>query len=211
VFTSADRAVIGENAPAATVVYDAEATDPEGAPITFSLLGADAQFFSINATSGEVRFLASPDYEAPKDANKDNVYDVVVHATDGVNDTAKAVAIQVANNIYDQPSNLPPTANADVVLASFADYLFQIPDVLLLRNDTDPNGDALTIGSTMGGWLGAASHSGTSVTFNFVNPPVPNGYATTGFFSYQVWDGQISNFPAEVTVYRSVSQGGDAS
>src|SRR5436190_1474611 len=42
---------------------------------------------------GEVRFVASPDHESPTDANGDNVYDIVVHANDGVHDVTQSVSI----------------------------------------------------------------------------------------------------------------------
>src|SRR5207253_2521479 len=87
-----------ENTAASSVVYTATATDPDSVgTVAFSLTGADAALFSINAATGEVRFLASPDHEAPADANHDNVYDLIVHANDGVHDTTQALAITVTD------------------------------------------------------------------------------------------------------------------
>ena len=40
---------------------------------------------------------SSPNYEAPGDAGGNNVYDVIVSATDGANVTTNAVAITVTN------------------------------------------------------------------------------------------------------------------
>jgi Ca2+-binding RTX toxin-like protein len=95
--TSPAAASVAENTAVTTIVYDADATDPDSTGLLFSLTGDDAARFSIDANSGEVRFLASPDFETPHDAGGNNVYDLVVHANDGVNDTAKAVAITVTN------------------------------------------------------------------------------------------------------------------
>jgi uncharacterized protein YjiK len=95
--TSPATANVAENTAAATVVYDADATDADSATILFSLSGADAGRFSIDAHSGEVRFLVSPDFETPIDAGGNNVYDLIVHANDGTADTTKAVAITVTN------------------------------------------------------------------------------------------------------------------
>src|SRR4029077_330555 len=75
--------------------YDADATASN--PVTYSLTGADAALFSIGGVNGEVRFLASPNFEAPTDTGGNNVYDIVVHANDGVNDTTLAVAITVTD------------------------------------------------------------------------------------------------------------------
>jgi Ca2+-binding RTX toxin-like protein len=59
------------------------ASDPEGA-VTYSIAGgADAALFTINPTTGALAFVTAPDFEAPADAGADNVYDVVVQASDG--------------------------------------------------------------------------------------------------------------------------------
>lgn len=51
--------------------------------ITYSISGgADAAKFNINASTGALTFKAAPDFEQPGDANKDNVYEVQVKATD---------------------------------------------------------------------------------------------------------------------------------
>ena len=51
--------------------------------ITYSIdSGADAAKFNINATTGALTFKTAPDFEAPGDANRDNIYEVVIKATD---------------------------------------------------------------------------------------------------------------------------------
>ena len=80
---------VPEFAGSASVMYEENgtdpvetysATDPEGASIAWSLLGADADKFTISG--GELRFSAPPDFETPGDANLDNAYEVEVQATD---------------------------------------------------------------------------------------------------------------------------------
>lgn len=44
--------------------------------------GADAEFFSIDATTGELTFANTPSASAPEDANGDNVYEVYISVTD---------------------------------------------------------------------------------------------------------------------------------
>jgi hypothetical protein len=95
VFTSGTPATFEENA--AGVVYAATATDAEGDTLSYSLSGADAALFAIDAATGAVSFLAAPDFEAPADANGDNVYDIVVRASDGVNASDQAVTVMVTN------------------------------------------------------------------------------------------------------------------
>jgi len=79
------------------VVYDAAVTDVDGAPAQFSLSGTDASLFNINATTGEVTFKVSPNFEAPTDAGANNVYDFSVSAFDGTATTSQAVAVTVTN------------------------------------------------------------------------------------------------------------------
>ena len=79
-------------------VYTATATDVDGAVQSYALGGNDADLFNINATTGAVTFKAAPDFEAPSDAGADNVYDITVTASDGVDtSSAQAVAITVTN------------------------------------------------------------------------------------------------------------------
>jgi hypothetical protein len=67
-----------------TVVTVVDATDPENNSLTYSLAGgADASDFTINQTSGILSFATAPDFEAPGDANTDNVYEVSVAVSDG--------------------------------------------------------------------------------------------------------------------------------
>ena len=66
--------------------------------VSYSLSGADSALFTINASTGAVTFIASPNYEAPADSNTNNVYDFTVTATDGSGNTAdQAVALTVTN------------------------------------------------------------------------------------------------------------------
>ena len=68
-----------------TAVGTVTAVDPEHDAFAFSLTGgADASFFSIDPHTGALKFVDSPDFETPADANHDNVYDVVVSATDSL-------------------------------------------------------------------------------------------------------------------------------
>jgi hypothetical protein len=66
--------------------------------LTYSLSGgADVALFRINSMTGEVFFNASPDFEKPVDAGKNNVYDIIVQASDGSLSATSAVAITVTD------------------------------------------------------------------------------------------------------------------
>ena len=83
-----------ENSTTGVAVYSA--TDPDGDAVTWSISGADASRFSIKET-GELVFNSPPDYEKPRDANNDNVYEVMVTASDGGLTSTLGIEITVAN------------------------------------------------------------------------------------------------------------------
>ena len=64
--------------------------------VTWSLSGDDSGDFSISS-AGELAFTAAPDYEAPADADTDNVYQVTVEATDGTNNATLDVTVTVTD------------------------------------------------------------------------------------------------------------------
>ncbi len=75
--------------------------------LTYALAGgADAAFFSIDA-SGNLSFLAAPDYEAPADSDGNNDYVVDVSVFDGVNTTVQTLTV----NVTDVVETAPPSGN----------------------------------------------------------------------------------------------------
>ena len=110
VFTSPTTANAQENQTAA---YMATATDADGDTLAYSLSGTDAALFTIDADTGEVSFIEAPDFEAPGDDGGDNIYDIIVTASDGINSTNHNVAITVTNDNDNAPTfTSPATANA---------------------------------------------------------------------------------------------------
>jgi hypothetical protein len=111
-FTSATTANTAENT---TAVIDVDATDPDaGAVLTYSLSGgADQALFAINSTTGVLTFLSAPNFEAPTDAGANNVYDVTVQVTDGVNPVTQNIAVTVTNVDEAPVFSSPVTANVD--------------------------------------------------------------------------------------------------
>ena len=73
------------------------ATDPEGvAPSWTALSGPDRGHFELE-DSGDLSFTAVPDYDARADADRDNVYEVTVGASDGGKTGTLAVTVTVTN------------------------------------------------------------------------------------------------------------------
>jgi hypothetical protein len=86
---------IAENTTAVTTVI---ATDPEASPVTFSIAGgSDAAAFAIDPTTGALSFVTAPDFEHPADVGHDNIYDVIVAASDGFLIDTQAIAVTVSN------------------------------------------------------------------------------------------------------------------
>ena len=82
------------------------ASDPEEGSVTLSLSGADASKFELNelATAADpgnyskvLAFKDEPDFEVPGDSNRDNVYQVTVVASDGVNSAMRDVIVKVTD------------------------------------------------------------------------------------------------------------------
>jgi VCBS repeat-containing protein len=107
VFTSGTTASVAENVPISTAVYIAAATDVDSSNLSYSLSGTDANRFNIDATTGQVTFKASPDYELPADNGADNVYNITVVASDGTAQSTKDVTITVTDAV--EVVNLAPT------------------------------------------------------------------------------------------------------
>ncbi|AEG48521.1 Cadherin [Sphingobium chlorophenolicum L-1] len=87
---------IAENGTAVTTVA---ATDADiGTVITYSISGgADAAKFTIDSGTGVLAFATAPNFEAPTDSGPNNVYDVIVRASDGTLFDEQAIAVTVTD------------------------------------------------------------------------------------------------------------------
>jgi Ca2+-binding RTX toxin-like protein len=90
-----------------SIAADLSATDADLDAVTFSIVGgADKAKFTIDANSGILSFISAPDYENPTDVGPNNVYDVIVQASDG---TFSSYVQQVAVTVADVFENAAPT------------------------------------------------------------------------------------------------------
>lgn len=95
VFTSPATVSTAENVTG--TIYTAVATDANGDALTYALAGgADQLRFAITA-AGALSFDSPPDFEAPGDNNADNVYNVTIRVSDGINSTDLALAVTVTD------------------------------------------------------------------------------------------------------------------
>ncbi|MFN9480106.1 MAG: cadherin domain-containing protein [Betaproteobacteria bacterium] len=98
------------------IAGDADNEKTRDGQIVYSIYGgADAQWFTIDATTGDLNFKQFPSFDAPLDANGDNLYEVIVAATDRAGDPdgltgTGTVQIRVVENASDttSPTNRPP-------------------------------------------------------------------------------------------------------
>ena len=69
--------------------------------ITTSLSGPDGELFNIESGTREraIVFISSPDHEAPSDEDKNNVYEIVVTASDGTASSSRNLSVSVTNAI----------------------------------------------------------------------------------------------------------------
>ena len=82
----------GTDVDANDVTY--AATDPEGLNVNVVLMGTDRAMFSLSS-AGVLSFKDKPNYEMPGDANRDNVYEVTVRASDGTMHEDRMVMVTV--------------------------------------------------------------------------------------------------------------------
>ena len=79
-------------------------SDPEGVVINagkWSLAGDDAALFKLTGATDNVRtleFMDKADFEMPMDSDKDNIYEVTVVASDGVEMAERAVTVKITDS-----------------------------------------------------------------------------------------------------------------
>ena len=120
VFTSANSisASFAENATSA--VYTAQATPDAGNAVSYSISGGDdSTKFSIDSSSGVVRFVSSPDFETPADADSNNSYQFVVSATEAGNTFVATRSLTVT--VSDVGDVAPVFTSANSISASFSE------------------------------------------------------------------------------------------
>jgi Ca2+-binding RTX toxin-like protein len=163
--TTPSSIAIDENEP---FVIDLEATDDldtEGGGLVYALNGgADRALFSIDATTGELRFVSPPDFEAPNDVRSNNVYKVGVRVTDsdGLSDS-QMMTVSVNN-----------AAEAPVITTPYAIGITE-NSTFVLDIDANDDADAENAGLvySIGGGADAALFAINSITgaLSFLDAP----------------------------------------
>lgn len=105
------------------------AIDPDGDNFVFAVAGGnDAAAFNINGTSGLLSFAATPDFEAPQDLNLDNIYEVLLSISDGINPAVtQAITVEVTDVVDETAPVLASLfgvtdAPAQIITSDSTDY-----------------------------------------------------------------------------------------
>lgn len=155
VFTSSDTVNMAENTTAVTTVVATDADLPAQA-VTFSIVGgADQAKFGITS-GGVLTFKSAPDFEAPTDSNTDNIYVVIVQASDGGLSSLQAILVTVTpvndnNPVFTSPNafEVPENTTAvTTVTATDADLPAQ-PVTFSLVGGADQSKFAITAGGAL--------------------------------------------------------------
>lgn len=190
-FTALGPFSVAENSPDGTVVGDVDAVagGPADQDITYSLTGSDA--FAIDAATGLITVAAG----AALDHEATPAIMVVIEAESFGAGTAVALPITVT----DVPENGSPTPQTDTGIAVYEDATTANLWDRLLANDTDPDGDALTIVSVdTTGTVGSVQFDAArqvltySADANSLDGLKPTDAPAPVTFSYTVSDGTLT-------------------
>ena len=209
--------------PEGTGPSDALATyaadDPEDDTLTWTLGGADAADFTINSSTGALRFQALTDYEDPRDQGTNNVYNVTVRVRDSKNaqggsDTAVDDSINVAVTItnIDEAGTvtLPGTITAgQAVTATLTDHDGATSSVTWQwsRSDTALGTFTPISGATSNPYTPVAGDVGKylKAAASYTDPEGP-GKSATSAASSQVVAGNVDPSFSAMTAMRSVPE-----
>jgi serralysin len=175
---SGNHVNVQENINTNVVAYRVAGTDLDtvGPALSYSLVagvgGEDNLKFTMVGNNGEIRFVASPNFELPTDADFNNVYNVLVGVSDGVGVTTKAVQIAVSNVAEGGP-NVPPTITSNgggaTAATSINENLTAVTTVT--ATDTDLPAQALTFSLVAGNDSAKFTINPTSGALSFLTAP----------------------------------------
>lgn len=140
VFTSGTVSTAAENST--LTGYTATAQDIEGNNFSFSVVGgADQSKFSIDSSTGVLRFLSAPNFEIPQDSDANNSYEATIQVSDVLGAaTTQAVSISVTN------VNEAPTVTSGAI----GNTAENTTDTGYNVSGTDPDGDSVSFGIANG-------------------------------------------------------------
>ena len=178
-----DALSLDEDALQSTVDVLANDSDPDGDPLTVLAASADRGFASPTTLGDAVVYTPAPDF------NGQDVVTYTVADPAGASATA-TVAVTVL------PINDSPNASPDSVVVRPG-----ITELDVLQNDTDPDGDSLTVRAVTQPANGKVMISASRTAVAYESDP---GYIGTDRFTYDIADaaGATARATVELTVAR---------
>jgi hypothetical protein len=176
-----DSATTIKNTPVKIAVL-ANDTDPDGDPLIVTAVTAPAHGSAVINGDNTVTYTPSTGY-----LGGDSFRYTV---SDGRGGTAMATV----NVTVNPPPNRPPDAMDDSATTPKNTQV----TIDVLANDSDPDGDSLTVASVTQPFNGTATRTSSNVTYK-----PNNGFVGTDSFTYTVSDGRGGTATATVTVFVS--------
>ena len=126
VITSPAAFTIAENT---TAVGTVTSSDVDGGTPSYAITGgADAARFSIDASTGALRFVTAPDHEAPLDSHRDAIYELQIGVTDGQGGTAVQSVTVTVTDVDESPVVTDLTLTGDEDTSLVASLATQVQD-----------------------------------------------------------------------------------
>ncbi|MBI4289926.1 MAG: tandem-95 repeat protein [Betaproteobacteria bacterium] len=169
----------------------------QGVPVTIAVLAndsdADANPLSVTAVSAVSPATAGSVTNNGSDVtfNSNSLFTGVATFTYTVSDGQGGTATASVSVTVNAVPNQAPVANADSASTAFGTPV----TVNVLANDTDANGDPLSVIAVTNGTKGTVVNNGTSVTYT-----PSSGTSGTDLFTYTVADGRGGSATGTVTV-----------
>ncbi|HYC94869.1 MAG TPA: cadherin domain-containing protein, partial [Sphingomicrobium sp.] len=169
---------VAENSSSVAVIA---ASDPEGQSLTYSISGgADAGHFVIDPTTGALSFAAAPNFEAPADADGDNVYDLVVTASEGELMDSQSISVSVSD-----VNEAPVVAGGTTLSLTHAENATAVTTI----SATDVDGPAISYAIAGGNDAGLFAIDAATGALTFLSPPdfeAPADFAEDNFYTLTV-------------------------
>jgi len=114
-----------------TQVVDINATDTDDDITLYQIhSGADQTLFTINSLTGEIAFKSKPDFENPRDADGNNIYELYISVGDSENNLVFThILVSVSDIKYENPpkaSSYKLTQTLEATVPAISDYYGEI-------------------------------------------------------------------------------------
>lgn len=138
VFNSPTAATMTENSTDSFYVVGASDPDSNSSPTMSLSTAGDSAFFGLDLSTMALSPLAALDYETPADDDGDNVYNVVLTATDSEGLSESLTVAVTVTDVADDPVNLAPVFSSPTA----ATLIENSTDSFYVAVASDPDSDS---------------------------------------------------------------------